>query len=65
MATNFGETKIFDKTMHCRGVYLPPSIKEEEIAFLRYSQFFIFVCESSSKSRWMSYLRKIRYPQYF
>ena len=36
---------------HCRGVYLPPSIKAEEIAFPRYSQFFIFVCESSPKSR--------------
>ena len=27
---------------HCRGVYLPPSIKGEEIPFPRYSQFFIF-----------------------
>ena len=29
----------------------PPSIKGEEIGFPRYSQFFIFVCESSPKSR--------------
>ena len=64
MATIFGETKIFWQD-HCRGVYLPPSIKGEEIAFPRYSQFFIFVCESSSKSRWKSYLRKIGYLQYF
>ena len=30
------------KQDHCRGVYLPPSIKREEIPFPRYSQFFIF-----------------------
>ena len=64
MATIFGETKFFVKTTAAR-VYLPPSIKAEEIAFPRYSQFFIFVCESSSKSRWMSYLRKIGYLQYY
>ena len=30
------------KQDHCRGVYLPPSIKVEEIPFPRYSQFLIF-----------------------
>ena len=30
------------KQDHCRGVYLPLSIKGEEIPFPRYSQFFIF-----------------------
>ena len=64
MATIFGGDKNFCQD-HCRGVYLPPSIKAEEIAFPRYSQFFIFVCERSSKSRWMSYLRKIGYLQYY
>ena len=31
-----------NKQDHCCGVYLPPSIKGEEIPFPRYSQFFIF-----------------------
>ena len=62
MATIFGETKIFVKTT---AVVCISRIKAEEIAFPRYSQFFIFVCERSSKSRWMSYLRRNGYLQYY
>ena len=35
------DTKVAEQD-HCRGVYLPLSIKGEEIPFPRYSQFFIF-----------------------
>ena len=42
LKTHYFKITYYREQDHCRGVYLPLSIKGEEIPFPRYSQFFIF-----------------------
>ena len=52
--------RIFFKNVkqdHCRGVYLPPSIKGEEIPFLKYSHFSFSAKIQDGRQKW----RKLKF----